>query len=51
MLNPNVRLKAQMLEVAERWGGQRSLVIKYLFAYNKIIAENNQPITELLLIQ
>jgi DNA-3-methyladenine glycosylase II len=37
-LNPNVKLKAQMLEIAETWGEHKSLAVKYLLAwkeYNK----------------
>jgi DNA-3-methyladenine glycosylase II len=37
-LNPNVKLKAQMLDVAEAWGEHKSLAVKYLLAwkeYNK----------------
>jgi DNA-3-methyladenine glycosylase II len=34
-LDPNSRLKAQMLEVASAWGGQRSLAVRYLLAYKK----------------
>ncbi|NJN33770.1 MAG: DNA-3-methyladenine glycosylase 2 family protein [Saprospiraceae bacterium] len=32
-LNPNSRLKAQMLEIAENWGEHKSLAVKYLLAY------------------
>jgi DNA-3-methyladenine glycosylase II len=38
-LDPNVKLKAQMLEVAEVWGAHKSLAVKYLLAwkeFNKI---------------
>jgi DNA-3-methyladenine glycosylase II len=37
-LNPNVKLKAQMLDLAEGWGAHKSLAVKYLLAwkeYNK----------------
>jgi DNA-3-methyladenine glycosylase II len=37
-LNPNVKLKAQMLEIAGNWGEHKSLAVKYLFdwkAFNK----------------
>jgi DNA-3-methyladenine glycosylase II len=37
-LNPNVKLKAQMLDIAEAWGTHKSLAVKYLLAwkeYNK----------------
>jgi DNA-3-methyladenine glycosylase II len=37
-LNPNVKLKAQMLDIAEAWGEHKSLAVKYLLAwkeYNK----------------
>jgi DNA-3-methyladenine glycosylase II len=32
-LNPNSRLKAQMLEVATAWGAHKSLAVKYLLAW------------------
>ncbi|MEY3238890.1 MAG: hypothetical protein RIR11_328 [Bacteroidota bacterium] len=32
-LNPNVKLKAQMLEIAEVWGEHKSLAVKYLLAW------------------
>lgn len=38
-LNPNVKLKAQMLDVAEAWGAHKSLAVRYLLAwkeFNKI---------------
>jgi DNA-3-methyladenine glycosylase II len=44
-LNPNVKLKAQMLDIAEAWGEHKSLAVKYLLAwkeYNKK-AISNQP--------
>ena len=37
-LNPNVKLKAQMLDVSDAWGEHKSLAVKYLLAwkeYNK----------------
>jgi DNA-3-methyladenine glycosylase II len=34
-LNPKVRLKAQMLEVADNWGNQKSLAVLYLLAYKE----------------
>lgn len=34
-LNPNVKLKAQMLEVAEKWEKQKSLAVLYLFESKK----------------
>jgi DNA-3-methyladenine glycosylase II len=34
-LNPNVKLKAQMLEVAEKWGSQKSLAVLYLLETKK----------------
>ena len=39
-LDPKVRLKAQMIEISESWGNQKSLAVLYLFAwkqYNKLI--------------
>lgn len=32
-LNPEVKLKAQMIEVSNAWMGHRSLAVKYLLAY------------------
>ncbi len=32
-LNPNVKLKAQMLEISEAWEGHKSLAVRYLLAY------------------
>ncbi|HLP92953.1 MAG TPA: hypothetical protein VK168_02910 [Saprospiraceae bacterium] len=32
-LDPKVKLKAQMLEVAEKWGHQKSIAVLYLLAY------------------
>jgi len=34
-LNPETRLKAQMLEVAEVWAPQRSLAVKYILAWKE----------------
>jgi DNA-3-methyladenine glycosylase II len=34
-LNPNVKLKAQMLEIAESWGDQKSLAVLYLLEAKK----------------
>lgn len=34
-LNEKVKLKAQMLEIAENWGEQKSLAVLYLLAYKK----------------
>lgn len=34
-LDPKVKLKAQMIEVAENWGNQKSLAVRYLFAWKK----------------
>ena len=34
-LNPNVKLKAQMLDVSEAWGEHKSLAIKYLLAWKE----------------
>jgi DNA-3-methyladenine glycosylase II len=34
-LNPNVKLKAQMLDVAEVWGEHKSLAVKYLLAWKE----------------
>jgi DNA-3-methyladenine glycosylase II len=34
-LNPNVKLKAQMLDVAEVWGEYKSLAVKYLLAWKE----------------
>jgi DNA-3-methyladenine glycosylase II len=34
-LNPNVKLKAQMLDVAEAWGAHKSLAVKYLLAWKE----------------
>ncbi len=34
-LNPNVKLKAQMLDVAEAWGEHKSLAVGYLLAWKE----------------
>jgi DNA-3-methyladenine glycosylase II len=34
-LNPNVKLKAQMLDIAEVWGEHKSLAVKYLLAWKE----------------
>ena len=34
-LNPNTALNAQMMEVAERWSGHRSLAVKHVLAWKK----------------
>lgn len=34
-LDPNVKLKAQMIEVSESWGNQKSLAVLYLLAYKE----------------
>jgi DNA-3-methyladenine glycosylase II len=34
-LNPNTRLKAQMLAVADQWGDQKSQAVKYLLAWKE----------------
>lgn len=34
-LNPTVRLKAQMLEIANNWGNQKSLAVLYLLEWKK----------------
>ncbi len=34
-LNPETRLKAQMLEIAEVWAPQRSLAVKYILAWKE----------------
>ncbi|TAF75592.1 MAG: DNA-3-methyladenine glycosylase 2 family protein [Bacteroidetes bacterium] len=39
-LNPNVKLKAQMLEIAKKWKNQKSLAVLYLLAY-KAYNKNN----------
>ena len=32
-LNPNVKLKAQMIEISNNWGEHKSLAVKYLLAW------------------
>jgi DNA-3-methyladenine glycosylase II len=34
-LNPNSKLKAQMLTIADQWGGQKSKAVKYLLAWKE----------------
>jgi DNA-3-methyladenine glycosylase II len=34
-LNPNVKLKAQMLDISEAWGEHKSLAVKYLLAWKE----------------
>jgi DNA-3-methyladenine glycosylase II len=34
-LNPNVKLKAQMLDIADAWGEHKSLAVKYLLAWKE----------------
>jgi DNA-3-methyladenine glycosylase II len=34
-LNPNVKLKAQMLDISEVWGSHKSLAVKYLLAWKE----------------
>jgi DNA-3-methyladenine glycosylase II len=34
-LNPTVKLKSQMLEIAAQWGGEKSLATLYLLEYKK----------------
>lgn len=36
-LAPNVKLKAQMVNVSNAWGEHKSLATKYLLAYKKIL--------------
>jgi DNA-3-methyladenine glycosylase II len=35
-LDPNIKLKAQMLEVAENWGNQKSMAVLYLLSWKKL---------------
>jgi DNA-3-methyladenine glycosylase II len=35
-LNPKVKLKKQMLDIAKRWGGQKSLAVLYLLEAKKL---------------
>jgi DNA-3-methyladenine glycosylase II len=39
-LNQNVKLKAQMLDVAEVWGEHKSLAVKYLLAWKEFNKKN-----------
>jgi DNA-3-methyladenine glycosylase II len=39
-LNLNVKLKAQMLDVAEVWGAHKSLAVKYLLAWKEFNKKN-----------
>lgn len=34
-LNPKVKLKAQMVEISEKWGNQKSLAVLYLLAWKQ----------------
>lgn len=34
-LNPNLKLKAQMIEISEKWGNQKSLAVLYLLAWKQ----------------
>jgi DNA-3-methyladenine glycosylase II len=34
-LDPKVKLKAQMLNIAENWGNQKSLAVRYLLTYKE----------------
>ncbi len=34
-LNPKSKLKAQMIEVAKKWEGHRSLAVQYLWDWKK----------------
>lgn len=34
-LDPKAKLKAQMIEIAENWGNQKSLAVLYLFAWKQ----------------
>ena len=36
-LNPNAKLKSQMIEVSKNWGNQKSLAVLYLLAYKEYI--------------
>lgn len=36
-LNPNAKLKSQMIEVSKNWGNQKSLAVLYLLAYKEFI--------------
>jgi DNA-3-methyladenine glycosylase II len=39
-LNPEVKLKTQMLEIAENWGDQKSLAVLYLLSWKKFKKSN-----------
>ena len=39
-LNEKVKLKAQMLTIAEKWEQQKSLAVLYLLAYKKTKMKN-----------
>lgn len=39
-LDPNSKLKAQMIDVSNRWGEQRSLAVKYLLAWKDLNKQN-----------
>ncbi|TAG52117.1 MAG: DNA-3-methyladenine glycosylase 2 family protein [Cytophagales bacterium] len=41
-LDPNVKLKAQMLDIAEKWENQKSLAVLYLLAYKASIKKKNK---------
>lgn len=41
-LNPKTRLKAQMIEVSNGWGEHKSLAVKYLLAWKKIVKFQNK---------
>ncbi len=41
-LNPNIKLKAQMKEVSESWGNQRSLAVLYLLAFKEFNKKGNK---------
>ena len=34
-LDPKVKLKAQMMHIADKWGDQKSMAVQYLLAYKK----------------
>ncbi|HMO41449.1 MAG TPA: hypothetical protein PKE17_18710, partial [Saprospiraceae bacterium] len=40
-LDPKAKLKAQMLEVAEKWGNQKSLAVLYLLNWKKHNKDSN----------
>jgi DNA-3-methyladenine glycosylase II len=41
-LNPKIKLKAQMIEVSEKWGNQKSLAVLYLLAYKEILRKGSK---------